>query len=262
MLLILFCAFAGLMVGSFINVLVLRTRADTNWVSGRSECPHCKKPLKIKDLIPVVSYVVLGGRCRYCHKPISKQYPIVEATTALIYVLLAIRYHSTLSTNWIHLVFWLLITIPLIAAATYDVRWHELPDKFTLVAIGLAIGGVIWLQLGTHQDILVQRLLNTAFFGGGVYLLWLFSDGQWIGDGDIRLAVLMGLLFTTPMLVLAILISLNLAALISVILLATHKKTRKDHIPLGIFLVTGIYLTLFLGGYILNWYGNLIHVRF
>ena len=261
MLVIILCGLAGLVIGSFINVLILRTRAGTNWVHGRSECPHCKKPLKVYDLIPVLSYISLRGRCRYCHKAISAQYPLVEATTAIIFAALAWHFHPNATTGGAHLIFWLLISIPLVAAAVYDLRWEELPDRFTVSAIVLAVIGVLWLQFGAHQAVLAQRILGTAFFGGGIYLIWLFSGGRWIGDGDIRLAVLMGLLFNTSALLLSILLSFNLAAIVSIGLMVSGRKGRHDHIPLGIFLVAGIYLTLFFGSAILNWYGNLLGIR-
>lgn len=247
----------GLIVGSFVNVLIIRTHEERSWVKGRSACPHCDHQLAWHDLIPVVSWLYLRGRCRYCGKPISWQYPAVELSTGLLFGLLWWHFAPVSAAGWVQLIIWLLITVLLLAAAVYDARWQQLPDHFTVPAIGLAVVLLLVEYFWLHQPVLQMRLLDTVIFGGAIYLLWLFSGGKWIGDGDIRLCVLLGLLLDGKYLLAAIVIGFTSAALTALGLMATGKKHLQDRMPLGCFLLLGLYVALLFGQPLVSAYGRL-----
>ena len=252
-MLILF-AFLGLLVGSFLNVLVLRTKQGTNFVTGRSECPQCKRQLTWYELIPVVSYVVQKGKCRGCHKHISAQYPMVEAITASTFALLYLHFGIASSYAIFSLVCWLFASSLLIAAAVYDARWYLLPDSFTLPTIFIGIIYVVASNTLFGQHDAIQHILMAGLFAVLFTTLNLISSGKWLGDGDIRLAIIMGLMLSFDQFVVAVFFSFNIAAAVSLWLIATHRKSRKDIIPLGPFLVVGTLLGLFLGGAIMKVY--------
>lgn len=247
-------ALLGLFVGSFLNVVVLRTKSDKSFVTGRSECPHCHKQLAWYELIPVVSYVIQKGKCRVCGKKLSAQYPLVELATAVLFA--GVCAHFGLSSNLavFGLIAWLTISSLLIAAAVYDWKWMILPDKFMLPAIFIAIIYVLVLNTYFGQQVLVARGLAALIFALFFTTLWAVSSGKWLGDGDIRLALVMGLMLSLPQLIVAVFFSFNIAAVVSIWLLWSKRKTRKDAIPLGPFLIAGTFIGLFAGEWLLKFY--------
>jgi leader peptidase (prepilin peptidase)/N-methyltransferase len=244
----------GLLIGSFINVVVLRTNSGKSFVTGRSECPKCHKQLAWYELMPLLSYTLQRGTCGGCGKRISVQYPLVEFITGLLFAGLYVFWGTNSTIAVFGLVTWLLVTGLLIAGAVYDWRWMLLPDAFMLPAIGIA--ALYVLLLGTYfgQNVLLARGLGAIVFAGFFAALWGFSKGKWLGDGDIRLAVVMGLMLSTPQLITAVFFSFNIAAVASVVLLATKRKTRKDVIPLGPFLIIGTFIGLFAGKVLIDAY--------
>lgn len=248
----------GLLMGSFINAWVWRTKQNKKVNQGRSMCPHCKHKLAPKDLIPLISFIILGGKCRYCQKKISWQYPIVELITGVLFAWLYIFFKPVGGLGWVLLILWLAMTVFLIAAAAYDALWYELPLKFTIPAVVIAI--LIFMLDGVRLGAAMaqQKLFVTMAFAGFFYILWLFSKGKWMGDGDIGLAAIMGIVLTPTQLVVAALASFNAGAIISLGLIMSGKKSRKDIIPFGPFLIGGIYFGLFFGQAIANWYLGLV----
>lgn len=248
----------GLLIGSFLNAWIWRLKHNRKISRGRSECPHCHTTLHWYELIPVLSWLGLRGRCRTCKKPISIQYPIVELATGLAWagIFLIIQPHDLYSV--LQLAVWLIVTSLMIAAFVFDIRWMYLPDQFTLPAIAVALLWLLirWLGFG-ESSLALQQLAGAVLFGGGFWALWYFSGGKWLGDGDIRLAVLMGLLLTTSQLVIAIFLSFNIGAIVGVGLIATGLRKRRDPIPFGPFLITGLFLSLVFGNALISWYLNL-----
>lgn len=253
----------GLIIGSFLNTVIWRTheswdkKKKFSVAKGRSVCPHCGHQLAAIDLIPVVSFLTLRGRCRYCKKPISWQYPLVEFLTAIIFVALYWHFKPANSFSALSLVVWLIVAGLVIAAAVYDLRWLKLPDKFLLPTIGIAFTFVLIADFFFHQNILLPRLLAALIFAGIFFFLWFFSNGRWMGDGDIRLALIMGLLLSLPQLLVAILFAFNLGALIALILLILKIKKRQDVIPFGPFLILGTFIGLLYGDIIMRWYSQI-----
>lgn len=231
----------GLLFGSFLNAWIWRIHTDRKISQGRSMCPHCKTQLRWYELIPVLSWLGLRGKCRTCHKPISVQYPLVELATGILWVGLYSFISPVSVLEWGELVAWLIVGTLMVAAFVYDAKWMLLPDHFTVPAIVTALvwAGIRWIAYG-QGGIVWQQLIAAVVFAGMFYALWRISGGGWLGDGDIRLAFLMGIILTPNQLIIAIFVCFNLGALVSLWLLATKRKTRRDPIAFGPFLIIGL----------------------
>ena len=222
-------------------------------------CPECKTQLKWYELFPVISYIGLRGKCRTCHKRISPQYPLVELTTALSWSALFLIINPNTPHALGEYIVWVIVTTLMIAAFVYDAKWMELPDEFTLPAIVVALVWLIVRWVGYGESALaITQLINAMLFGGFFLLLWLGSRGAWLGDGDIRLAILMGLLLTPTQLVIAIFMSYLLGSIVGLSLIGLKLKTRKDAIAFGPFLIAGMYIGLIFGERLVNGYFRLL----
>lgn len=255
MLIELWVFITGLIVGSFLNVVVLRLHAKKTFARGRSSCPHCKHTLSPLELIPVISWLALRGRCRSCGKPISVQYPAVELLTGVLFV---VAYMTHPPAGWLDvtiLVLWWYIIASLVVLAVYDLKWYILPDKVMLPIIpaALIISGIQAASAESWQ-VLLGPLYAALLFGGGFYALAAVSGGKWMGGGDVKLAFVMGLLLGLKKTLLAMLIAFNSAAIIGLVLIAIKRKKRADRIPFGPFLIAGTIIAYVWGADIINWY--------
>jgi leader peptidase (prepilin peptidase)/N-methyltransferase len=245
----------GLLVGSFLNAWIWRIHTRRKVTKGRSMCPHCKATLRWYELVPVLSWLGLRGKCRSCHRPISWQYPAVEIANAGLWVALFWFIAPQDGLAWVTLAAWCALASLLIAAFVYDARWMLLPDAFMVPATVLALVVALLAAVGAGSLAeIVPRLVAGGLFAGVFFLIWYVSRGSWIGDGDIWLALIMGLALTGVELVVAIFVAFNLGALVGVTLILAHKKTRKSTIAFGPFLIIGLFTGLFFGQALLNWY--------
>ena len=254
----------GLSVGSFLNSIIYRLNTGESFLFKRSYCPDCKHQLNWKDLIPLFSFLILRGKCRYCQKIISWQYPLVELATALIFLFLLLEF----SVNYTTLYF-MLISCFLIIIFVYDLKHYIIPDKIIFSAIIIAFlyqllrtldFGFI-LEFGfwnsdfrTLLNPFLSAILASVFF----LTIVLLSRGKWMGIGDIKLAFFMGLFLSYPNIIISLFLAFFLGAIIGVGLILLRKKTLKSEVPFGPFLVTGTFLALFFGKDIINWYLSLI----
>jgi prepilin signal peptidase PulO-like enzyme (type II secretory pathway) len=250
----------GLCLGSFVNALVWRLKHNRNWVSERSECVECHHVLAPVDLIPVVSWLLLRGKCRYCKKPISPQYPIVESLTAVLFVISYLFWPLPLH-EWfqiVHFGFWLVSIVFLVALFIYDLRWYLLPDKLTypLIAIGLidALVRLIWIEHATGLDVILSLVYGLLPLAGFYGLLFLISKGRWVGLGDVKLGVFMGLMLGWE----GALVTLLLANVIGTIVilpgLLSKRLSRTSRVPFGPFMVIGFLIAGLFGGKLVDWY--------
>ncbi|GFN23293.1 prepilin peptidase [Thermanaeromonas sp. C210] len=250
MLTILFVAMAGLLIGSFLNVVIYRLPRGETVVFGRSYCPGCRRVLAWYDLIPLVSYIILRGRCRYCGGRISPRYPLVELTTGAVFAALFYR----LGPGWV-LVKYLFLACFLIAASFIDLEHYLIPDR--LIFAGLLVGG--GFLLSNREITIGSGFLGALSAAGLLWLLALASRGN-VGGGDIKLAAVVGLFMGWPWGLGAVLGGLFLAGAAGAFLLALRVKGRKDPLPLAPFLSAGALVAFFWGPQILAWYAGLLGV--
>lgn len=252
----------GLIIGSFLNCLVWRLYTSES-LGGRSHCCDCGKQVRWYDNIPLLSFILLRGRCRDCRIAISWQYPVVEAATALLFAAAAWRLTLifgavdswgfeaalTLVRDWIFIA-------SLIAVFVTDIRWYVIFDQVTLPASAVLL--VLNLMLGVSW----QSLLLSGTIGIGFFLLqFLVSRGRWIGGGDIRLGLLLGVSLGWPLIIPGIFIAYFIGSFVGVGLLIAAKKKWQSRLPLGTFLSVSAIVTLFYGEQIVDWYLRVINVR-
>ena len=244
----------GLVFGSAINALVWRIKVGRSWIHGRSECPDCGHRLAAKDLVPVLSWLTLGGRCRYCRKPIQ-DHPIVEVVTALAFGLSAFTLYPVPLERMGLLVLWLVMVVLLVALAAFDARWMILPDKLMLplgVVAAVYTAAAAW-QTGSWP-VLTGAVGSAVVAGGGFMLLTVVSRGRAMGGGDIKLAFVMGLMLGVQATALAMLVAFNVAAAVGIGLIAAKRRRRRDQIPFGPFLVFGTVVAFLWGRHVIDWY--------
>lgn len=228
-LIVIIVGIFGLIIGSFLNVVVLRMNTGKG-IGGRSMCFSCRKALKWYELIPVVSYVIQGGKCRSCRSHISLQYPLVELSTALLFAGAASRIHA--SHHPLTLVLWLVLVSLGVVMAAYDVLHRVIPTR------PLFLFFVVSVALGLHP--LAFFLVPAPFF-----LLWLVSQGRWIGFGDVELMACMGMLLGITAGISAVVISFWIACAVILpwyAVMSIRKRKVSHEIPFGPFLLLGTYL--------------------
>ncbi len=263
----------GLCFGSFINALVWRMhQQDTSSkkkkdkaysiVHGHSMCPKCQHRLSALDLMPIVSWVALKGKCRYCHKKISWQYPLVELATALLFVGSYLFWPLALQASWQYVGFigWLAVLIGLIALTVYDIKWMILPDKINYALMALIL-------LSYSGQFILGRPLNDIYgmiwaviIGGGVFwLIFQISKGKWIGGGDVKLGFLLGLIVAKPEYAfLTLFMASVIAMLFTLPFLLTKKLKRDSKVPFGPFLITACLIVVLFGPNLLSSYNSLL----
>lgn len=271
--------FLGLAFGSFINAFVYRLhekldddgntkkisakqKKDLSIVKGRSICPNCKHVLGASDLVPVFSWLFLRGKCRYCKKPISWQYPAVELITAVLFIVSYIAWPNELVNSWQILSFitWLVALIGLIALAVYDIKWMLLPNKIIypfVVFVGASFA--IQLALGRPTKDVVGIGLALLVTAGIFWVLYVASKGKWIGGGDVKLGLLAGfLLASLPLAFLYLFLASIFGMIYMLPLLATNKISPKSKIPFGPFLIAGCIASVLWGQALINWYTSIL----
>lgn len=230
----------GLIVGSFLNVLILRHGKAS--LGGRSACPSCKAQIRWGDNIPVLSWLILRGRCRDCRARISLQYPLVEVLTGALFF--------TLGTSALPLGLRILscaIAALLIAIAVYDLYHTIIPDSWVWAFNILAL-----LTLTFNFQFSIFNILAGPLVALPLFAVWLYSRGEWMGFGDVKLALGMGWLLGAVYGFVAMLSAFVMGAVVGVLLIAlTHIRsssqrsrgfTMKSEIPFGPFLVAGTFI--------------------
>jgi prepilin signal peptidase PulO-like enzyme (type II secretory pathway) len=265
---------AGLCLGSFVNALIWRLHeqaeqagkkaSDKQYLkrlaigTGKSMCPQCKHQLVFKDLVPLLSWLSLAGKCRYCHKPIPVQYPIVELATALLFAASYIWWPVVFDTAQTAIfVLWLLLLTGLMALLVYDLRWFLLPNRLIYpLGVIASLRALIIVAVADNPLITALNIVAAVAVGGGIfYVLFQVSKGKWIGGGDVKLGWLLGLVAGTPARsVLFIFLAAVLGSLVSLPLLATKRLQRSSIIPFGPFLIVGLIIVQLFGADILQWY--------
>jgi len=245
----------GISIGSFLNVVIFRLKNNRSFIKGRSYCPKCKHKLNWVDLIPFFGFFIRKGRCHYCGLNISRQYPLVELATGILFTFTFWFYKDLPAGYFFMIREWIFISV-LIVVFVYDLKYQLILDKVTLPAIIFALGYNILLGYprGSLIDSLINLLLAGAVGGGFFLLQFYISKGRWIGGGDIRLGLLMGFMVGWPLILVALFLAYISGAVISLILIGLKRKKMKSQIPFGVFLAPSAALVIFYGQQILDWY--------
>jgi len=245
----------GLIIGSFLNCVIYRLEKDKK-ITGRSFCPKCKHKLSWLDLFPVFSWIFLGGKCRYCSKKISIQYPLVELATAFVFLFLA---SGQIELTWrvvVNLLFFFYIFSSLIVIFVYDLKHYLIPDivLFPAIIITAILRVLQVFNLNPQSLVFWNYFLAVVIASGFFFLIWLVSRGKWMGFGDVKLAILMGLLLGVERVLVALFLAFMLGAIVGIVMMILHKKGLKSEIPFGPFLILGTVIALFWGPIIIKWY--------
>jgi len=252
----------GLIIGSFLNCVIWRLYKEESFLFGNSYCPHCRHDLSVSDLFPVFSYVFLRGKCRYCGKKISIQYPLVELLTAALFVLVYLHFGPVtglFSFNFFQVLFWLTTASFLIIIFVFDLKYYIIPDEVIYPAIIISMFWTLYaFSFGAiGKESLIYTILSALGASLFFFLLWLFSKGMAMGFGDVKLAVLMGLLLGYPNIITGLFLGFLFGAIIGSGMVLFKKKGFKSEIPFGPFLLMGLFIALFWGDKIVNWYFSL-----
>ncbi|WP_221566265.1 A24 family peptidase [Alkalihalobacillus sp. TS-13] len=236
----------GLVFGSFFNVVGLRVPKKESLVRPGSHCTKCQKPLKPIDLIPVLSYFVTSGKCRYCKTRISIIYPIIELVTGVLFVF---SFHQF---GWSPMLIGSLILISMLMIIfVSDLFFMLIPNKILLVFAPLIILYRLWIPTNPWWDAWVGSLIGFSL----LLLIAVISKGG-MGGGDIKLFALLGLVFGWKGILLVLFLASFIGSIVGLSLFAMKKVKRKQHVPFGPFIVVAAFVTLFWGEPILRWYLN------
>ena len=249
----------GLCFGSFVNALVWRVRHKRDMLRERSECTHCHHTLAWYDLLPVASWLMLRGRCRYCRRPIDDT-PLVELATAALFVVSYLAWPYAMG-SWVGIALfasWLLATIILVALSDYDIRWKLLPDVmvFPLIGLGLIIGVLRFYGVEGSGIIatLVTMSSGVAVIAGLYYVLYRISGGSWVGFGDIKLNIFIGLILGWQGAILAVFVANMLGTLWVVPGIVSGRLGRRSQVPFGPFLIAATIIVFLWGNDLIQWY--------
>lgn len=257
-MIVAFVFILGLFIGSFLNVVVFRLHRQESFVKGASKCLFCGHRLYPKDLVPLFSYLQLKGKCRYCRHHFSSQYPLVELVTGLAFVSVwqyfvpHFNIYNFPVVDILKVLDWWVIASFLIVIFVFDLKYYLILDKVIWPAAVFAF--LANMLMGFNP----LNLLLAAIIGGGFFLAqFVISKGKWIGGGDIRLGVLMGIILGWPHILTALFLAYIMGSLFSIILLLRGRKDWGDKIPFGTFLTLATFITMFYGPQLVAWYFSL-----
>ncbi len=239
----------GAMIGSFLNVCIFRLPKEESIIIPGSHCPHCHHPIKFYDNIPLISYLVLGGRCRYCKKSISVQYPMVEGIAAISSLCLFLRY----GLSWSYL-FYFSFVAALIVITVIDLYQQIIPDVISIPGIGVGLLGALIIPHIIFMNSLIGMLLG----GGSLFIVatlyqWLFKR-EGMGGGDVKLLAMIGAFLGWEAVLLTILLSSLIGSITGIMMIVLKGKDFKYAIPFGPFLSLGAVIALFYQKEIIFWY--------
>lgn len=277
-------AVLGLAMGSFAGATVWRLRAvqlkqekgagekvdakeyqtlspltKTSVISDRSRCLHCEHTLKWYDLIPVVSWLSTGGKCRYCRKFIGWFEPFIEVSTALLFVVSYVFWPEPLAATPEVIIFglWLTACVLLVILFAYDSKWFLLPNYviFPLITVSVAVALLDLFTASQVIDTLIGLVVSAGILSGLYLVLWLLSKGTWIGFGDVKLGLALALLLGQWQLAFLALFLANIIGCFVVLPgMLSGRITRKTRVPFGPLLIAGGVIAMLFGHTIINWY--------
>ncbi|KAB2951307.1 prepilin peptidase [Heliorestis acidaminivorans] len=234
----------GTVIGSFLNVVIYRLPREKSVVTPPSACGSCETELKWNDLIPLISYILLKGRCRYCEESFSIRYPLIELLNGLSYLLIYLAFGPTITA-----VAYMFLLSVLIAVVYIDLDFMIIPDKLMLTAFIAGIPLTLLQSLHTFTTGLIGALV-----GGGILLLIAILSKGGMGGGDIKLAAVLGLYLGWPQILLILFLSFFIGAIAGIAIVLRKGKTMKEAIPFGPYLALAAVIVIFWGPQLLNLY--------
>jgi leader peptidase (prepilin peptidase)/N-methyltransferase len=241
----------GACVGSFLNVCIYRISEGKSIVFPKSFCPDCLRPIRFYDNIPVISYLILRGKCRDCHKKISYRYPVVELITALLSLFLFWKYGLSFQYFFAFVFVCTLIIITFI-----DLKHQIIPDIITLPGIP-----IFFLLTFFFIDVsFLDSILGILIGGGGFYLIAIvyqfITKREGIGGGDIKLMAMLGVFLGWKSLLFILLVSSLLGSIVGISMMIVHGKDLKYAVPFGPFLSIAAVAYMFMGNYLMRLIGT------
>ncbi len=256
----------GLIIGSFLNVVVYRLHIAESFVWGNSHCPHCKTTIRWYDNIPLLSFVLLKGICRDCRQKISWQYPLVEFFTGLIFSLIGYNFFVLDNPEtWITACYYLLIAGALISVLVYDFLYMEIPVIIVWITAGAALLFNLFFdwKMNAGAEIMDSAVISGIIGALGAFVFFFslsfFSKEKWMGMGDAYLVIPLGLFLGWPKTLLALFLSFFIGSIYGIISIILRKKNLKSRIPFAPFLVAGVFVALFFYNPIVGWYLSLFY---
>jgi leader peptidase (prepilin peptidase)/N-methyltransferase len=236
-------------VGSFLNVCILRLPKEESIIWPGSHCPHCKKLIRFYDNIPLISYILLRGKCRYCHRSISFQYPLIEGITALSSLFLIMKFGPSLS----YLIYFAFVAT-LIVITLIDLYHQIIPDVISLPGIGVGL----LVSLINPYITFFNSLIGILLGGGSLFLVatlyQFFFKREGMGGGDVKLLAMIGAFLGWKAVILTILLSSFIGSITGIIIMVLKGKDFKYAIPFGPFLSLSAVISLFCGPSLIDWY--------
>ncbi len=262
----------GLIIGSFLNVLVYRLRAAEDLFWDRSKCPHCQHLIRWYDNIPVISFILLKFQCRDCRKKISWQYPLVEILTGVIFAIIGHKFFDAANfSTWIVSAYYLVMVSTLIVIAVYDYLYLEIPGEILWFGVAVAIAFGLYSDWAVWFNSEIQASIWSSVVYSGVlaaFSAWLFlfflavvSREKWMGMGDVYLAIFLGLIVGWPQILLVLFAAFFIGAIWGVALVVAGKKKIKSQLPFAPFMVLGTLITILFYSPIVEWYFSLFLSR-
>lgn len=234
----------GLIIGSFLNVVILRLNTGRSIAKGRSKCGSCSRTLSWYELVPVFSFLGLRGKCRTCKTQISFQYPFVELITALTFVLLYTKIMLTggfTLLSWLSFLFSAIVASLLIVITIYDLRHKIIPDRIVYLFIVLAFVSLIFKVVTISSFSFIDGLFSGILLSAPFFFLWFFSKGRLMGFGDVKLALGIGWLISIMGALTVFLLSFWIGAIVGLFLIAlTRGYGMKSEIPFAPFLIVSL----------------------
>lgn len=239
----------GAIIGSFLNVCIMRLPKEESIITPGSHCPHCQSPIKFYDNIPLISFLLLRGKCRKCKKKISIQYPLIEGITAICSFMLFLKYGVSLSY-----LFYFSFVAALIVITVIDLYHQIIPDVISIPGIGVGLLSALILPHIPFLNSLIGMILG----GGSLFIVatlyqWLFKR-EGMGGGDVKLLAMIGAFLGWESVIITIISSSLIGSITGIIMIIFKGKNFKYAIPFGPFLSLGAVITLFYKSEILFWY--------
>jgi leader peptidase (prepilin peptidase) / N-methyltransferase len=258
---LLFLFVLGAAVGSFLNVLIYRTIRGESWLVGRSQCDHCKKKISWYDNIPVLSFLLLGGKSRCCKKQIPASYPFVEIITGSLFVwwygigFIFFRL-TTAPFQVLQPLFWLLVGILLLAIFFADLMHMIIPDLVVGALFLLTVAYRLYLTMASIMQVQDLYFAVLGMVAAVIFLgsLWALTKGKGMGFGDVKLIAPIALLLGWPKILVGLFFAFIMGGVVGIILLLFGKKRMGQVIPFGPFIIMGAVLSLIWGDVVFSWY--------